>query len=361
MQYTPLWTSILRSPKVFALDPDAFRFWILCLALAQENDNSHGNLPDVESVAFTLHEDEREVRRLAAKLIDAGFLDATDDGLCVHNWKKWRHRRDVTAAVRKQRQRDREKGENGSTGLARDPASASYVTDVTRDMKCERDIRDQVVTRDMKPLKAVRKSEKWSSSLPSPIQVNSDVTRVTRDSACHESHATNKQTEQTQHTHPLPPHGGGKGGSERVAAPPDVEPFHSQPPSHLPALLPVPEVSAAAQAIIARASHLWGPAGHDFAGELLRTFDPAVVAYAAKETVKKLNGRPFSSNWASYWERICQNNHKGVPAPEPTSGRPARASPAPRFVDADPDVIYHPNQRAKRSHAGDDPIPGPRA
>lgn len=124
MQYVPLWTTILRSRKVFNLDDASFRFWVNCLALAQDHDQRKGTLPDLDSIAFCLHLEDEAASILMDRLVSGGLVDAAGEGYVVHNWEKWRGKRDPGAADRKRHQRERER------------SNVTDVTDVTRDAKC---------------------------------------------------------------------------------------------------------------------------------------------------------------------------------------------------------------------------------
>lgn len=331
-QYTPLWTSILRSPKVFSLDPEAFRLWVLLLALAQEHDRLGGNLPGIDSVAFTLHMDVAEVRRLAAKLIDSGFLDASPDGgLMIHDWREWRRREDPTSADRKRRQRDKQRHDASRI--------ENHVTPVTRDISPQRDKSVTSVTDFEKPLRIARRGMEPAVPQAKNIQDVTDVTPVTDVT---ESHAY-RTVHTEQNTHPLPPPGGG--ACDRTEAPP-LEPFEAPPEAPGPG----DELSAAARAVVDHAGKVWGAGGHDWALELLRTFDVEVVRYGAKETRRMLNGKPFGPGSARYWERTCQNHHAGPPPdPVPSPRPPGRSSPAIVFTQPPADLtkIYHPSKLAR--------------
>lgn len=111
MQYVPLWTTILRSRKIFNLDDSAFRFWINCLALAQDHDQRRGSLPDLDSIAFSLRLDDDVASSLMDRLTAAGLIDVVGTEHVIHNWDKWRYRADPTAAERKRNQRMRQKSD----------------------------------------------------------------------------------------------------------------------------------------------------------------------------------------------------------------------------------------------------------
>jgi len=351
-QYTPLWTSILRSPKVFALEPDAFRFWVLCLALAQEHDRIGGELPGLESVAFALRTTTAEARRLAAVLIDAGFLDGSDDGgLMIHDWRDWR-KVDPTATARKQRQRDKDKDQSqpGGGHVTRDIRDKRDTRDagnhVTRDIRDIRDMKPHAMAKGAAPLRIARKTpdtamhaDKPACDGGKPADVTRDM-RDTRDSPCHAYSTVHTE----QDSNPLPPKRGGDGVTS--AASPNSEPEPFDPTPEAPPVLPA--TSPAAASIIDRAAELWGAGGHDWAAELLRTFPPEVVQYGARETLRMLNGRPYGSGASKYWRTICQNHRDGPPVENPS--RPGgRASPGPKYAPTPTDLtaIYHPSKLAR--------------
>lgn len=128
MQYVPLWTTILRSRKVFNLDDASFRFWVNCLAMAQDHDQRKGTLPDLDSIAFSLRLEDEVAAALMDKLVSGGLIDVVDQTYVIHNWEKWRGKRDPKAAERKREQRNR------------DRAAVTDVTDVTRDKRDRSDV-----------------------------------------------------------------------------------------------------------------------------------------------------------------------------------------------------------------------------
>lgn len=342
-QYTPLWTSILRSPKVFALDPEAFRLWVLLLALAQEHDRLGGNLPGVDSVAFTLHMTLAEIRRLTTLLIDAGFLDESPDGgLMIHDWREWRRKEDHTSAARKRRQRDKERHDASRQN--------NSVTPVTRDISPERDRTVTSVTDDAKPLRIARKGMDSQPFNAKSIQIRDDVTDVTDVTQSHAYRTVHTE----QNTLPQTP-SPGAGPIDRPEAPPDLEPFEAPPEA--PGIRD--ELPAAARALADHAGTIWGAGGHDWALELLRTFDAEVVRYGAKETRRMLNGRPFNPGSARYWERTCQNHRDGIP-PDPPPGQkpPGRGSPSTPITFTAPPTdltkIYHPSKLARMGLGAND-------
>ena len=109
MQFVPLWTSILRSKKVFDLPDDLFRTWALFLLSAQEHDHRSGSLPRTEDLAHSLHLDEKECLSRLSRLSRDGFLDECEGVFTIHDWDDWKVRKDFTGAERKRRQREKDK------------------------------------------------------------------------------------------------------------------------------------------------------------------------------------------------------------------------------------------------------------
>ena len=131
MQYVPLWTNILKSRKVGDLSPSEFRFWILCLLSAQENDHRKGTLPSLDDLAYSLHMEPPKVESLVSRLVTLGFVTDRDGVFMIHDWQDWKHNPDPTAAERKRRQR-------AKLGGSTNDSNVTDVTDVTRDTEMSR-------------------------------------------------------------------------------------------------------------------------------------------------------------------------------------------------------------------------------
>lgn len=296
MQYTPLWTSILRSPKVFALDPESFRFWAFCLVIAQEHDRSHGGLPDVDTIAFTLRIDPKDANRLLGKLVAARFVDAADDGHRIHDWKRWRGGKlDPTAAERKRHERDRKRSH-----------PVTPVTNVT--------LGHAHVTRDKRD--------------------------VTPCHGGHDCHATYIHTEQDIQNTPQPPKGGDGVGDSRDS---DPAPVPAPPPG-----VAAPG-SPAWQAVVDSLPSEWGPQGQAACVRLLAAFPPAVVAYGMEKLLDRFDGG-FPGGAGGWWRTVCHSNPDG--RPKAKFGKPAPPNPVLKFSVPVPEDIYPPAKLAKMREAG---------
>jgi hypothetical protein len=103
VQFVPLWTCINKNRKVHALSGDDFKFWIMCLTLAQEHDPKLGTLPDLDSISFALHMDTEEAEDRMGRLVAARLIDQSNDAYSIHDWQDWKYKPDPTNAERQRR------------------------------------------------------------------------------------------------------------------------------------------------------------------------------------------------------------------------------------------------------------------
>lgn len=81
-----LWTDSLVDPKVQALRPPLYKFWVNCLLLARVIDRG-GTIPTCAELAVTLHLSEDDALRATTALESATLLDRAPDGsLRIHNY-----------------------------------------------------------------------------------------------------------------------------------------------------------------------------------------------------------------------------------------------------------------------------------
>jgi hypothetical protein len=131
MQFVPMWTCINKSRKLHALAGEDFKFWVLCLTLAQEHDHIRGTLPDLDSVAFALHLEMTVVKSRMATLVRSRLIDEEDDVYRIHDWSDWKHRPDPSGAERQRRYREKW-GPNGKPSVT--PVTSHNVIPLNHDV-----------------------------------------------------------------------------------------------------------------------------------------------------------------------------------------------------------------------------------
>lgn len=109
MQFVPLWTSILRSRKVAGLSGDDYKFWTMCMLLAQEHDYRTGSLPSVADISYALHMSQKDCLSTLSTLVRGHFLDVQNGIYFVHDWDEWKLGKDPTGAEKKRRYREKKK------------------------------------------------------------------------------------------------------------------------------------------------------------------------------------------------------------------------------------------------------------
>ena len=85
MRWFRFYTDALDDAKVQQLSPPLFKFWLnlLCLAARREQN---GDLPLVESIAFSVRMSQQKVDKFVASLINCRLIDESESRLSIHNW-----------------------------------------------------------------------------------------------------------------------------------------------------------------------------------------------------------------------------------------------------------------------------------
>jgi len=78
-----MYNEVVDDPKVQKLHPSLFRAWVNCLCIAAKNG---GALPPIDSVAYSLHLNEKKASSLIDALIAERLLDREGDRIIPHNW-----------------------------------------------------------------------------------------------------------------------------------------------------------------------------------------------------------------------------------------------------------------------------------
>jgi len=151
----------LNDPKVQNLPDSLFRGYINLLCVAKEY-GSGGDLPLQKDMAFFLRSPQSRVKKLCESLQKFGLLEQKNDTYSIHNWDKRQYEsdNDLTATLRKRKQRERDKTEN----VTRDVTDMSRVTsrskngNVTRtetetETETETDIERNINTRESRAQK----------------------------------------------------------------------------------------------------------------------------------------------------------------------------------------------------------------
>lgn len=100
-----MYNEALDNPKIQRLPDPLFKTWVNLLCIAARFE---GELPAAADLAFLLRLDDEETRARLEKLVEAGLLDRSDDGLEPHNWRGRQHQSDDSAPrVRKHREAKR--------------------------------------------------------------------------------------------------------------------------------------------------------------------------------------------------------------------------------------------------------------
>lgn len=113
MPWFRFYSEALDDPKVQRLTGDLFKVWVNLLCLASEQDE-RGTLPPPSDIAFRLRIDDQKADDALTGLRRAGLLDLDPDTdlYVIHAWavRQPPSDADSTAAERKRRQRERDKG-----------------------------------------------------------------------------------------------------------------------------------------------------------------------------------------------------------------------------------------------------------
>lgn len=105
MAYTwfRFYNGVPHDPKVQRLPLLLFRFWVNLLCLASAND---GWLPSFEDLQYTLRLTPGQLSDFIGKLVSAGLLDQSEQGIKPHNWDKRQFKSDgSTERVKRFRKR----------------------------------------------------------------------------------------------------------------------------------------------------------------------------------------------------------------------------------------------------------------
>lgn len=95
---------VLNDPKVQALSPEIFKFWVNFLCLFSQ---SKEKLPE-DGLHFMLRTSEKKANAAIAELQRRGLIDVSEQGLEPHNWAGRQYKSDVSNdRVRRYRERHR--------------------------------------------------------------------------------------------------------------------------------------------------------------------------------------------------------------------------------------------------------------
>lgn len=116
---------VVNNYKVMSLGPEAFRFWVCLLAIANGNED-RGALPDDErAIAFKCRVSPEEGRRLLGEVEAAGLIDVVDGVRRLHDWGDYQSTASSDAErARKYREKKRASGTTASTSPATAPMTA---------------------------------------------------------------------------------------------------------------------------------------------------------------------------------------------------------------------------------------------
>ena len=104
----------VNDPKLQLISDSLFRAWFNLMCIASAND---GQLPALDSLAFTLRLKPAKVAQTLTQLHRAGLLDKTETGFAPHNWNGRQYKTDKvdeTAAERMARYRERKRNERNA-------------------------------------------------------------------------------------------------------------------------------------------------------------------------------------------------------------------------------------------------------
>lgn len=108
MPWFRFYGNVLRSPKIYGLSDKEYRYWTLCLCLANEG-NPRGVLPNIKDIAFHFRLSIPRAQSVIDRLIAAELLDQVGVQLMPHDWREWQFQSDnVTERV--DRHRDGKRG-----------------------------------------------------------------------------------------------------------------------------------------------------------------------------------------------------------------------------------------------------------
>ncbi len=113
MAYLKLWDNILDSSKAQGLPGELFKWWINLLAAVNREGGANGELPPKMSLVFATRMSAKVIKSRLDKLVRRGLLDPIDKNpiggelFKVHDWTYWQQPKDVKAAERQKRYRER--------------------------------------------------------------------------------------------------------------------------------------------------------------------------------------------------------------------------------------------------------------
>ena len=128
MPWLRLWTDILDSEKIGDLDDATLWGWALIL-LATKKFNQDGLLPPLKKMAYWLRRPEASVDGWLKKLVKAGLIEKSADGLRAHDWNRWQEPKDHTNSFRQAKHR----------GAKKSLSALSPETDSETDSETERE------------------------------------------------------------------------------------------------------------------------------------------------------------------------------------------------------------------------------
>lgn len=123
MKWFRLYSDVLDDPKVQLLEPVLFKAWVNLMCLANEGE-PRGTLPSITDIAFRLRMSVSDAEDVVQALVDAGLLDAGEDGIEPHNWHNRQRRSDDAAARQTVSRSNRRKPDEDPPKVSRD----SHVT-----------------------------------------------------------------------------------------------------------------------------------------------------------------------------------------------------------------------------------------
>ncbi len=113
MAYIKLWENLLDSTKVQKLSPSLFKWWVNLLLSVSREGGAGGELPHKMSLVLSTRTDRKTTDRRIRKMTQLMFLDPITESpiggmlFKVHDWSYWQASKDVTAADRQRRYRER--------------------------------------------------------------------------------------------------------------------------------------------------------------------------------------------------------------------------------------------------------------
>ncbi len=113
MGHFNMWDNILDCSKVQTLPGELFKWWINLLAVVNREGGVDGEIPPKMSLVFATRIPAKTVVDRLSKLKKLGLIDSIDKSpiggmlFKIHDWSQWQKPKDITAADRQRRFRER--------------------------------------------------------------------------------------------------------------------------------------------------------------------------------------------------------------------------------------------------------------